>query len=594
MDKKAYFTTGDVAHLLDISRATVSRKFDDGILSGNKNPITGERLISRESLIAFMKQYNLSLMGLEVKEEAADTAPPNPRGMLHILVGSPDEQLRALVERTFCDDDRITVDMVASGYDSLIKCSQSPPDLFIIDEELTDISCVDAVSSLKRMEAQREMKILCCLKTYNPDKVKQIGADDYLAKDRLEGADIARKTALLGFLFGSITGDITTLKKYEEEYYRTSKPVSIGILTNKVMNDFNNILTSIYGNISLAKMLTDPSDEIYDLLTDAETASRLAKDLIAQLRTSTTSSDPIKKPTALAGLIAETAAFALRKSNSVFAFTPPEDLWPVNIDKEQINQALYNLITNADQAMPGGGRITVTAENLTVSATDPLPLTPGRYVKVSITDKGVGIPREYFKKIFEEFFTTKPKECGLGLTRTISIIRKHEGHIEVDSRVGVGTTFSVYLPATSENPRKEPKQAPQSPDSTAHILVMDDEPAVRKVVERMIEHLGHTSVMVTDGADAVTAYREAKESGDPFDVVIMDFTVPNGMGGIEAMEQIRAVDPAVSAVLSTGNLNEPVVSEYRTYGFKNVIPKPFEMRQLAEVLADLLGGRHGE
>jgi len=585
--KKEYFTTGDVAQLLDISRATVSRKFDEGILAGNKNPITGERLISRESLIEFMKQFNLSLMGLETHETIPVQKQAPDIKKLRILVGSPDDQLRSLVDRTFFDDSRISIDMVTSGYDALIRCSKNPPDLFIIDEDLTDISCADAVRSLKRMESHHEMKILCCLRTYNPDKVREIGADDYLAKDRLEGADIARKTALLGFLFGSVTGDIITLKKYEEEYYKTSRPETIGILSNKIMNDFNNILTSIYGNISLAKMLTDPNDETYSLLTDAETASRLAKELTVQLRTFSKGGDPIKKPVPLQAMLDDIATFALRKSNSTCEFHFADDLRRVFADKEQINQAFFNLITNAEQAMPDGGLISIAAENALVTEGMALPLKPGMYVKVSITDRGVGIPKEYFKKIFDEYFTTKPKESGLGLTSTFSIIKRHDGHIVVESEVGAGTTFSVYLPAAPDEVIVEGEQ-PVIGKKTGKILVMDDEPAVRKVVERMMEHLGHTSVLVTDGSEAVAAYRLAKESGSPFDVVIMDLTVPTGMDGKEAMEKIKAFDPTVVAVLSTGNLNESVVTAYQSFGFKSIIPKPFELNQLKEVLTELL------
>lgn len=598
MEKKDFYTTGDVSQIVNISRATVSRKFDEGIFYGKKNPITGERLISHESLAAFMSQYGLSL------EKMKDAGPrrPRPRSSSRaaaaapeshkaILIGSTDTRIRDAVMATFSGEQRISVESATSGYDALIMASKHTPDLFILDEELPGISCGDAVRSLRKIDDDDNMKILCILSAFDPEKVVQIGADDYLSKDALEELTPARKKGLIGFMFGKITGDNASLEKYESEYLKASKPESLGILTSRIANDFNNMLTSIFGNISLAKTLVADRNEVYDILTEAESASQLAMKLTNYLFTYKTG-EPKKAPMKLSGIIEEAVDFSLRGSTTRCEFEIPDDLPEIEADREQIGQVLNNIIMNADQAMPEGGVIEIGAELVDVGPDDNLSLDDGEYVCITVRDHGIGIPEEYLPKIFDPYFTTKPRVSGLGLSTANSIVKKHNGHITVESTVGEGSQFHIYLPTqelVQEIPVTEGMEGEKKKVSSGRILVVDDEPSVRKVLSRMIEHIGHRYTTVSDGEEAIKAYRKAIDENDRYDAIIMDLTMPGGMGGREAIGKILEVDPKARAIASSGNTDDTAFTDYRTYGFKGVIPKPYELKQLEIALTRILG-----
>ena len=390
--------------------------------------------------------------------------------------------------------------------------------------------------------------------------------------------------------------DITEKRILEEELIRSDKLETVGVLAGGIAHDFNNLLTGILGNVSLAKMQSNQWDKVYERLNEAEKASLRAKGLTQQLLTFSKGSEPILKVTSIVGLLKDSATFALRGSNVSCKFDIQDDLWPVEIDEGQISQVINNIVINADQAMPSGGSITITAENVVVGRKFHLPLKPGKYVKISIQDQGIGIPKAHFSKIFDPYFTTKQKGSGLGLATSYSIIKRHDGYITLDSELGVGTTFYIYLPATSKEISSEEKEEEldQMPKGKWKILVMDDEPVIRELAEDFLSILGYKVVVVSDGSEAIDLYKAESEVGEPFDAVIMDLTIPGGIGGKEAIKELIKFDPNVKAIVSSGYSLEPVMSEYKEYGFKAFIAKPYKIKELADTLYKVINDLEDE
>jgi len=388
--------------------------------------------------------------------------------------------------------------------------------------------------------------------------------------------------------FQAVARNITERKRLEEEQMKVEKLESLGILAGGIAHDFNNLLMGIMGNISLAKVHIDPEAEAFRRLTDAEKASAQAKNLTQQLLTFSKGAAPIKKTVSTLDLIEDSADFALRGSNVKCEFSLPDDLWTVEADEGQVSQVIQNIVLNADQSMPEGGTIRIGAENIEVSPKHGLPLEQGWYVRISIADQGVGIPPEHLRKIFDPYFTTKQRGSGLGLATSYSIIRNHNGYIDVDSELGVGTTFFIYLPASKKDLPKQKVKEEKPLAGKGRILVMDDEEIIRGVVGSMLESLGYQVEFAENGAEAVEKYRRNVQSGTPFDLVILDLTVPGRMGGKEAVKWVLDIDPDAKVVVSSGYSDDPVMADFRRYGFKGVIPKPYDVNELSKVLHNLI------
>ena len=376
--------------------------------------------------------------------------------------------------------------------------------------------------------------------------------------------------------------DISERVRAEQEVLKARKLESVGVLAGGIAHDFNNILGAILGNISLALAITDEKDEIHELLTASEKASLRAKDLTHQLLTFAKGGEPIKEIASIKNIIRDSASFVLRGSNVRCDFNFGQNLQPVNIDSGQISQVIQNIITNADQAMPTGGIIETSCTNFKSEPQDQLPLEGGDYVKINIKDHGVGIPATILDKVFDPYFTTKEKGSGLGLAITYSIISKHDGHITIDSVPGQGCMITIYLAATQEKLTTNSVKAPATPTKSTggKILIMDDEEMIRELMERMMSLKGYDVLSAADGEEAIRLYEKASQSGAPIDLIIMDLTIPGGMGGQEAIQKILQFDPQVKAIVSSGYSNDPVMSEYEKYGFCAALAKPFQLQEL--------------
>ena len=383
-----------------------------------------------------------------------------------------------------------------------------------------------------------------------------------------------------------VVSDITERKHLEEELIKAQKLESIGVLAGGIAHDFNNLLMAILGNITLARRCSPLDDELTVFLSDAEKGCLNAKSLTNQLLTFSKGGAPVREAASISELVLETAHFILRGSPVTCEFVLPDDLPPVEVDTGQISQVLQNIIINAVQAMPDPGTITISAACLT-AATGGVKQTVGRdYVRISIRDQGTGIPEENLSRIFDPFFTTKENGTGLGLASSYSIMAHHEGHIEVESAPGSGTTFHLFLPvAESVTVSPKPEESWWStPPGPARILVMDDDRKIRNVVERFLKSLGYEAVTASNGSEAVERYRIEQAAGAPFHAVIMDLTIQGGMGGKEAMERLLEIDPAVTAIVSSGYSNDPVMANYREYGFQAVLTKPYQLHDLEQVV----------
>jgi two-component system, cell cycle sensor histidine kinase and response regulator CckA len=389
----------------------------------------------------------------------------------------------------------------------------------------------------------------------------------------------------------SITRDITEHKKHQTERLKMEKLESLGVLAGGIAHDFNNILTGIMGNISFAKIFLDAAHESYKPLAEAEKAAVRAGELAHQLLTFARGGEPIKKVVSPQHLIHEALSFVLHGSNVKGTVDIPDSIHAFVADEGQISQVFQNIIINATQAMPGGGILTVTAQNAVLDTNNALSLPPGPYIRLTFADQGCGISDDDLKRIFDPYFTTKTAGIGLGLSSVHSIVSRHGGHIGVSSAVGKGTTFTIHLPSigkVSTNHKARPAEKAIRGHKGGSILVMDDEDMIREIAASMLAHLGYEVTTCIDGEEAVKLYKTSVESGAPFLMAIMDLTIPGGLGGKQAAEQILSLFPKACLVVSSGYSNDPIMSNYREYGFSGAIAKPYSIKNFKEVLDTLL------
>ncbi len=378
--------------------------------------------------------------------------------------------------------------------------------------------------------------------------------------------------------------------RLENELHKVAKLESLGLLAGGIAHDFNNLLTVVLGNISSAMLDEQVMDVAGECLRDAEQGAIRAKDLTQQLLTFAKGGEPQKASEVIPEIVREAAEFVLRGSNVRCDYEFDAGLWPANVDGGQINQVIHNLVLNAKQAMPDGGIIRVKAHNeeLADQAVNGLP--SGRYLELVLADTGPGIPPEVLDHLFDPYYTTKAGGNGLGLATVHSIIRRHKGHISVHSEVGHGAIFRIWLPA-ADSEIEEQKAAPEKPKSKSlhgRVLVMDDEEGIRRLVVSLMRRIGLDAVGAPDGASAIRAYQDALDEGNPFSLTIMDLTIPGGMGGLEAIGELRRIDPNIRAIVSSGYSSDPVMANYEEYGFCGNVEKPYEVEVLIECVTRLL------
>jgi nitrogen-specific signal transduction histidine kinase/ActR/RegA family two-component response regulator len=387
---------------------------------------------------------------------------------------------------------------------------------------------------------------------------------------------------------GSISGyvgtmdEITDLREAGQDMLKNQKIESLGVLAGGIAHDFNNILTIILGNVSLARLQLNDPEKVIIRLEEAENATVRAKDLAQQLLTFARGGEPVKKIVEVAGLLKEAAGFALHGSNVRGEFALADDLWPVEADEGQLSQVIQNLVLNAVQAMPEGGSVTISAENAAS------PQEGKRFVKISVADTGSGISEHHLQRIFDPYFTTKQQGSGLGLATCHSIIRKHGGKIRATSTLGEGSTFHISLPASERDGVPATFSGKTVSHGSGRVLVMDDEEDIREITRDILEDLGYTVDSVENGSDAVNRFLKMKEEGKPYSAVILDLTIPGGVGGKEAIEKLLKIDPDIKAVVSSGYSTDPIMANYRDYGFSAVLAKPFRPQEISKVLQELL------
>ncbi len=389
-----------------------------------------------------------------------------------------------------------------------------------------------------------------------------------------------------------VVRDITESVRLTQERVRASKLESLGVLAGGIAHDFNNVLTAVVGNIALARNDETLSRETASWLEEAERACLRARTLTHQLLTFSRGGDPVKRPMHIGPLVDATVRFAVSGSNVRCAVEVAPDLWTVEADEGQIEQVVHNIVLNAKQAMPRGGQVHVTCSNVRLASPPDAPIAPGamrQYVRISVKDQGAGIPAEHLERIFDPYFTTKQSGTGLGLAVSHAVIKNHGGLLQTESVVGTGTVFHIMLPRSTK--RVAPASAMPAiviPHGRGRVLVMDDDKSIATVTASMLKSLGYTPDVASDGEMAVERYLQALEAGEPFDAVVMDLTVPGGMGGAEALAQLREYDPAICAIVMSGYADTGLLADYQQVGFAGRLAKPFSLRDLAVTLHDLL------
>lgn len=382
--------------------------------------------------------------------------------------------------------------------------------------------------------------------------------------------------------------DVTEGKKLEDELVKMDKLESIGVLAGGIAHDFNNLLTAILGNISTARITLDRDDPMNQRLSEAERACHRARDLTQQLLAFSKGGAPVKETLNLSDLVRDACEFSLRGTACLLNLDIPAETWKVKGDAGQLNQVVTNMCINAAQAMPHGGVISIFAQNVEVEQGNTLGLEPGCYVRLSIQDQGHGIAPENLAKIFDPYFTTKPKGSGLGLATAYAVIRNHGGTITVESESGQGALFRVYLPATMEELPERSTDTVAPSLGHGKVLIMDDEESIRLLLSDLLSMLGYEPAATKDGMECIEMYAEALRCGQPFDLVILDLTIPGAMGGEEAISRLLELDPHVRAIVSSGYADAPIMSNYQDYGFSGVIKKPYDVTELCAVIERVL------
>jgi CheY-like chemotaxis protein len=373
----------------------------------------------------------------------------------------------------------------------------------------------------------------------------------------------------------------------------TQKLEALGVLAGGIAHDFNNLLAGIFGYLDMARecLLDGSNAQAGESLEKAGSVFNRAKALTQQLLTFSKGGTPVKKKISINSVLRDMVQFSLSGSSLKAVFDISDDLWICEADVHQIGQVIDNIIINARQAMPLGGEILITARNVSELQNVPQPLTQGRYITIAIKDCGIGIPQEIISRIFDPFFTTKQQGSGLGLATTYSIIKKHGGHIFVESTPGKGSTFTIYLPALPNEIITVTKVSNVLPKiSNCSILIMDDEEFIRDIAAIALEELGCDLESVSNAAEAIDCFEKRQSEGKQFDLLILDLTIPGGMGGLGVLQELLKINPTLKAIASSGYSDDPVMANPLKFGFKGKLAKPYLKTALQEIVREIVEG----
>jgi PAS domain S-box-containing protein len=460
---------------------------------------------------------------------------------------------------------------------SILQANQSFCHFFGYEEDkvmalrVSDIPSIDFSIIEKVMETVRQGNRLVVETTATRVDGKVINLEISASPIRYGGRDAI---CVMGW-------DVTERRQAEADRERIEKLEATGTLAGGIAHDFNNLLTSVLGYVSLTKQRTERGTETFKGLQEAEMAIMQAKEIAQELLSLAKGGSPIRKPVSISELLQVASNHPFINSNVRCDLHVPPGLWMAYVDPGQMGRVFTNLFMNAKDAMPHGGTVDVTVSNIFADKdTDP-SLEPGRYLKIVIRDEGNGIPKDVLPKIFEPYFTTKVKGYGLGLSVVYATVTRHDGSIGVESKEGKGTTFTICLPVTDDQPSENVVEEAEISEGQGRILVMDDEEYILDVITELLTALGYEVGVARDGVEAITEYKRAREAGRKYDVVLVDLTNARGMGGKDAIAGLLAYDSTVKAIVSSGYSNDPVMADHSKYGFVGVLPKPYKLEELA-------------
>jgi PAS domain S-box-containing protein len=513
-------------------------------------------------------------------------------GLLNVRISVAERQIRELIER---NQARAALEESARTMTNILE--KTTDGFFAVDSDW-NLTYVNAAA--EKIFGRKRANLLGSLIWERfPELVGSVFQANYekvmaeRAATEFEASDAAGKIWYDVHAYPSNGGisvffrDISERKKTETERLTTSKLESLGTLAGGIAHDLNNILTVISGNIGLAQ-LEAPADSgsLLGFLSKAGQAAQHAAHLSSQLLTFSKGGAPLKKVVSIGELLERSAEFALYGSNLRADLDIAVDLWKAEVDAGQIEQVVNALLINAREAMSSGGTVRVRARNVMVEEDSNPSLPAGDYLKISIADRGSGIPEELRAKIFDPYFTTKATGTGLGLAISYSVVKKHGGHLLLENSSLEGSTFAFYLRASDRATSAAEARASARPFYYNHqrILVMDDEAAIRELTSQLLGTLGYEVTAVPDGLEAVRTYERALRHGEHFQAVILDATVRGGMGGVATIERLRSMDPKVNAIICSGYSDEAALSEFLAYGFRGALPKPFTRSELADAL----------
>ncbi len=392
-------------------------------------------------------------------------------------------------------------------------------------------------------------------------------------------------------IYNGLGLDNTDKIKFLSLNERANKLESLALLAGGIAHDFNNILGGIFGYIEMARNYSRADKVVSGYLDSAMQIFDRSKALTGQLLTFAKGGDPVKKSGSITQTLIDITTFLMKDSPHAYEFSFPDNLFRCEYDSGQISNAFENIITNAIQAMPAGGSLYISAENVNIPDKRNTYLEPGDYVKISIRDSGTGIPGEMIPKIFDPFFTTKKKCKGMGLATSHSIITRHHGCIDVNSSPGKGTAFYIYLPASTGQTITKTVEISSEKKGNGSVLLMDDEVFIRETVGEMLKIMGYNVYKATEGNEAIKIIEEGLKNGVNFRAVILDLTIPNGMGGKETIRRMRDMGIEIPAIASSGYSDDPVISSPTDYGFNDSLRKPYRMEDLASMLNYYVNGK---